>query len=293
MNHSPRQCLPPRIIENVPEKRILPAGSCDTHMHVFAGADEYPLSPLRNYTPQPVGWSRYRSVMNALGIDRAVLVQPSVYGTDNRLLLETLAAEPEMLRGVVVVEASTSDGEIAALDRAGVRGIRVNRRNPGGLTFDDMVKLAGRIEPFGWHIQLQTTFLDDANAEAVIRSSPVPVVLDHMGFLKPETSLDDPDLSNLLRLLEGGNLWIKLSAPYHLSRIPKGADAYSDMHGLVGKLLACRPDRILWASDWPHCELYEHMPDDTDPALLLSLNTRDEDLQQQVFVRNPATLYGF
>jgi predicted TIM-barrel fold metal-dependent hydrolase len=262
-------------------------------MHVFGPEEAYPLSPLRNYTPNPVGWTQYRAVMNALGIDRAVLVQPSVYGTDNRLLLETLALAPDRLRGVVVVEPSIADGEIAALDRAGIRGVRINRRNPGGLTLQDMAELAGRIAPFGWHIQLQAIFLEDAQLASLVARSPIPVVLDHIGFLSPDVQPEGEPFAGMLRLLEAGNLWIKLSAPYHLSRITSGADAYSDLHGHIEKLLRCRPDRLLWATDWPHTELYDHMPGDTDPALLLTLSETDEEIQHQIFVRNPARLYGF
>ncbi|MFG1201302.1 amidohydrolase family protein [Xanthobacter aminoxidans] len=284
-------CLPPRPITTPPTERVLPAGTCDTHMHVFGPPERYPLVAGRNYTPQPVTFDAYRPVMAALGIDRAVLVQPSVYGTDNSALLDTLRSDPAQLRGVVVVAPEVSDAELAALHASGVRGIRVNRRNPGGLSLEDLARLAGRIGAFGWHIQLQALIGEGFSLAPIVRACPVPVVLDHMGFLAPGLPLAGGPFGEVLELVGEGNLWVKLSAPYRLCR--RDERGYNALAPYVEALVACRSDRLLWASDWPHTELFEAMPDDRDPALLLGLDDADPDTRRRIFIDNPATLYGF
>lgn len=291
MNADAPLCLPPRPIPPPPAERVLPPGTCDTHMHVFGPPARYPLVAGRNYTPQPVTFDAYRPVMAALGIDRAVLVQPSVYGTDNSALLDTLRRDPAHLRGVVVVAPEVSDTELAALHASGVRGIRVNRRNPGGLSLEDLARLAGRIGAFGWHIQLQAEIGEGFSLAPIVRDCPVPVVLDHMGFLTPGLPLADGPFGELLELVAEGNLWVKLSAPYRLCR--REPDGYGALAPYVAALIACRTDRLLWASDWPHTELFEAMPDDLDPALLLGLDRADADTRRRIFIDNPAALYSF
>ena len=284
-------CLPPRPISAMPDARVLPPGTCDTHMHVFGPPERYPLVAGRNYTPQPVAFDAYRPVMAALGIDRAVLVQPSVYGTDNAALLDALRRDPSRLRGVVVVAPEVSDTELAALHASGVRGIRVNRRNPGGLSLQDLARLAGRIGAFGWHIQLQAVIGEGFSLAPIVRACPVPVVLDHMGFLPPGLPLAGGPFGEVLELVAEGNLWVKLSAPYRLCR--RAPDGYGALAPYVAALIAGRSDRLLWASDWPHTELFEAMPDDLDPALLLGLDRADADTRRRIFIDNPAALYGF
>ncbi|MCG5236356.1 amidohydrolase family protein [Xanthobacter oligotrophicus] len=283
-------CLPPRPVGPLPTVRLLPPGTCDAHMHVFGPVARYPLAVARNYTPHPVPFADYRPVMAALGIDRAVLVQPSVYGTDNSALLDTLRQAPGQLRGVVVVPPSISDGDLAGLHHAGVRGIRVNRRNPGGLALEDLALLGRRIAPLGWHIQLQVEIGQGAPLAPLVESCPVPVVLDHLGLLDPTRPVGDAAFAEVLALLAAGNLWLKLSAPYRVSRM---ATPYTDLAPFVEALMACRPDRLLWGSDWPHTELWRDMPDDLDPGLRLGFDRVPEAIRQLIFVANPARLYGF
>lgn len=284
-------CLPPRAVPAAAAARVLPSGTCDTHMHVFGPPERYPLMAGRNYTPPPVTFEAYRPVMAALGIDRAVLVQPSVYGTDNSALLDTLRRDPGHLRGVVVVGPSVSDAELVALHRLGVRGIRVNRRNPGGLSLEHMARLGDRIGAFGWHIQLQAVIGEGFGLAPIVRACPVPVVLDHMGFLTPRLPLDGGPFGEVLELVTEGNLWVKLSAPYRLCRREPGG--YAALAPYVAALIACRSDRMLWATDWPHTELFEGMPDDLDPALMLGLDGAGSATRRRIFVDNPAVLYGF
>ena len=259
-------------------------------MHVFGPAERHPLTSVRSYTPHLLTLDDYRSVMAALGIDRAVLVQPSVYGMDNSLLLDALRQMPERLRGVVVVPPEIGDRDLHALHAAGVRGVRVNRRNPGGLALEDVERLACRIAPLGWHIQLQVELPTAPDLAGLAVRCPVPLVIDHFGFLDPRAGPEDATFNTLLRLLEGGQFWLKLSAPY---RIGAGVHPYADLRRFVTALFAHRPDRLLWATDWPHTELWDNMPDDFELIEAQSFREMPALQRTQVLVDNPAHLYGF
>lgn len=283
-------CLPPRPPTGPRTAARLPRGACDTHMHVFGPLAHYPVERTRSYTPVLASLDDYRAVMAALGIERAVLVQPSVYGIRNDAMIEALRAMPAHLRGVAVVGPDAADAELATLHAAGVRGIRVNRRNPGGLSLADAAPLARRIASLGWHIQLQIDLAATGDLAGLLEACAVPMVIDHFGFLDPRAGAGAPPFAALLRLMERGQLWMKLSAPYRVSR---AGPPYADLTPFVEALLACRPDRLLWATDWPHTELFDRMPDDLDPSLLLGLDQADEATRQLVFVDNPARLYDF
>lgn len=226
--------------------------------------------------------------MEALGIDRAVLVQPSVYGTDNSAMLDVLLQNPAHLRGVVVVPPDVQDNTLADLHAAGVRGIRINRRNPNGLSLSAMHMLAGRVASMGWHIQLQVMLNDCPQLASLVETCPVPVVIDHMGFLTPGLPQNSGAFGEMCKVLEGGNLWVKLSAPYRL--VPPGA-SYASLAPYVEAMISARADRLLWGTDWPHPELQMHMPDDLDPASLLGLDKADEKLRRLILVENPDRLY--
>lgn len=280
-------CLPPAMPVQAMAER-LPHGTCDCHIHVFGSPERYPLVAVRNYTPQPADLAAYGAVMAKTGIDRAILVQPSVYGTDNRALLEAMAADPARFRAVVVVPPEIPQAMLEQFHRAGVRGIRINRRNPGGLTIADMVRLAGRIAPLGWHIQMQIDIQTVESLADLIAACPVPVVIDHVGFVQLGLGVDAPGFQALLRVLAGGRTFVKLSAPY---RLGAGPAPFVPLAPFVAALVAARPDRMLWATDWPHCELWDAMPDTIAMAELAQHWLPTPALRQQVLVDNPHALY--
>lgn len=280
-------CLPPGLPTRAMAER-LPQGTCDCHIHVFGPPERYPLVAVRNYTPQPADLAAYGVVMANVGIDRAILVQPSVYGTDNSALLEAMAGDPARFRAVVVVPPDIPQADLEHLHAAGVRGIRINRRNPGGLTIADMAQLAGRIAPLGWHIQMQIDIQAVEDLADLIAACPVPVVIDHMGFVQPGLGVDAPGFQALLRVLAGGRTFVKLSAPY---RLGAGAAPFAPLAPFVAALVAARPDRMLWATDWPHCELWDAMPDTVALAELAHHWFPSPALRQQVLVDNPQALY--
>lgn len=279
--------MPPQAPPRAP-RVALPAGSCDTHIHVIGPADHYPLDARRNYTPVACSLAEYRAVMAACGIARAVLVQPSVYGTDNSQLLDALREGGDAFRGVVVPTADVSDAELEAMHALGVRGIRLNLVNPQVVGVDEVVALCERVAERGWHLQVQIRWSDAAQATlaSVAAKVGLPLVIDHMG--RPP-SMQAPRA--LLDLLASGRGWVKLSAPYRLS----AADAppYADVLPLVQALVDANPDQVLWASDWPHTERFTPTPQDADLVDLLPEWLGSDDLIRRVCVTNPARLYGY
>ena len=274
-------CAPPQVPLRRP-RVALPAGSCDTHVHVIGPVASYPLDAQRNYTPVRCTLAMYREVMANCGINRAVLVQPSVYGSDNRQLLDALREGGAAFRGVVVPHAETSEAELDAMHTLGVRGIRLNLVNPQVVAVEAVVALCERIAKRGWHLQVQVRWSDAAELmlAGIAARTSLPLVIDHMG--RPPT-MQAPRA--LLDLLASGRGWVKLSAPYRLGV----ADALPLKHALV----AANPDQVLWASDWPHTELFAPTPHDADLVDLLTDWLPSADLRQRICAANPARLYGF
>jgi predicted TIM-barrel fold metal-dependent hydrolase len=245
-----------------------------------------PLISPRSYTPQIKTIADWRMFADAVGVDRGIIVQPSVYGRDNRVLLAALAARPRDLRGVVVVDAATSVEEFRRLHERGVRGARVNTKNIGGLTLEEAVVLASAISEFGWPCHFQ---VDDLGLEALcglIPRLPSEAVIDHIGFISVEDSARRAEgVDRLLRLLNTGRVWIKLSGVYRL-----GGDRAA-ISNVVSRLVQANPERLIWGSDWPHTELWNDMPDDADLIEEMMGWLANPTLARQVLVENPARLY--
>lgn len=272
----------------------IPDGACDTHFHVFPAGHEHRYVPDRSYTPPPLEVSDYHDVAAALQIDRAVVIQASVYGEDNTALLEVSAAEPDKLRAVVSVTNDVTDAELAAFHAKGARGIRVNLVDSGGMTFssvDEALNFTARIADLGWHIEFlaHVETFDDINA--ILDASHVPVVFGHLGYAKVGSGQDDQGVRRFLRAFEGGKAWVKLTGPYRISNLDR--PPYTDIADQARALLAANPARLIWGSDWPHVRHVGVMPN--DGALLDQLVEWgcDAGLRKQILVDNPAALYGF
>ena len=223
----------------------------------------------------------------AVGIARGVLVQPSVYGFDNSVLLEALAADPANLRGVVVLPADTSPAELSRLDALGVRGVRINTRNKGGLAFDTIADFAASLAPLGWTLQFQVKPEQLADIAELAPTLNLPLVIDHLGFIPLDTAETDGHVATLQRLLDGPDTYVKLSAPY---RLTAGTD-HSAFAAIAAKLVASHPHRLLWGSDWPHTELWANVPDDADLIDEMQAWLGSDALRRQVFATNSQTLF--
>ena len=272
----------------------LPPLSCDCHAHICGPESRYRYAPDRIYTPPDALVPAYLGMLATLGVERAVLVQPSVYGADNTVLLESLAEARLPCRGVAVVDESVSDDELARLDRAGVRGIRFNLvdvREPGGaIPLTGMTRLAERVGPLGWHVELLIHVDEFPDLDTVFAAFPVDIVIGHMGYVRPDHGAGGAGFRALLRLSAAGRCWVKLIAPY---RISSGGLPYGDVVHLARALVETAPDRVLWGTDWPHVMVAKPMPNDGDLCDLLADWAPDPEIRKRVLVDNPAALYGF
>ncbi|HTO85439.1 MAG TPA: amidohydrolase family protein [Methylomirabilota bacterium] len=267
-----------------------PPGACDTHMHFYDA--KFPMAPTAFIRPPPASVADYRKMQQRLGLTRVVIVQPSTYGTDNRCTLEAMAALGDSARGVAVVDTSVSDDELTRLTKAGIRGIRFLMLKGGALPWEILETMAARVHPFGWHVQLQLDGRELPEREAMIKRLPGTLVIDHVGkFLEPVT-VDHPGFKVLQRLLDNGRTWMKLSAPYEVSK--KGPPNYDDVGALAKAMVKQAPERMLWASNWPHPSApKDDMPDDAVLLDTLLDWAPDEATRRRILADNPAKLYGF
>lgn len=283
----------------------LPIGSTDTHLHVFEPA-EFPYATPRTYTPGAATFDDMVALHGALGVQRRVLVQPSVYGTDNRCLLSAVArAGQGHCRAIAVVVLDAVDtAAVDALHAGGVRGIRLNLavRHEADLqrARDQFLQAARAITRPDWCVQVHCSGdLLGVLADA-LHAFDVPVVLDHFAGLRPSTAHDaHPALQALLYLLASGQAFVKLSADYRASETP---EPHEDLAPLARRLIAHHADRLLWGSDWPHTGGANR-----NPAVIESFRTvdlsgaldrlrgwcGDAAVFEQILVHNPARLYGF
>jgi 2-pyrone-4,6-dicarboxylate lactonase len=278
-------------------KTPFPTLACDTHAHIFGPAAQFPYVRERIYTPPDSTYDDYRQLLAALGVERAVLVQPSVYGADNTAMLAALKRFGPGVRAVAVTDPAISSAEIETLHRAGVRGLRFNvvdRRDNKNIVPTDMLReVAKRIAPFGWHIELLVNVDEAPSLAGALAEIPVPVVLGHLGYPKSgaENWPAHPAFAGLLRLLEGGRCWIKLTGPYRISQAPDVP--YDDVDAAAGALIAAAPQRMIWGSDWPHAMKKKRMANDGEMADLLERWAPDAATRKRILADNPAELYGF
>jgi predicted TIM-barrel fold metal-dependent hydrolase len=287
-------CAPPDFKPRKP-RLALPPLACDTHAHILGPAARYTYAPARVYTPPDCLLPDYRHMLDTLGIARAVLVQPSVYGTHNTVMLEAMKTDPARLRGVAVVADDIPDAELKKLDAAGVRGVRVNivdvkDRKPGTLPLDALKTLARRVQPLGWHMEFLMHVDEFPELDRMFAGFPVDIVLGHLGYMHTDKGSNAPGFQALLRLVKSGRCWVKFTGPYRISTV---ALPHPDVTPFAHVLIAGNPERILWGSDWPHVMAKGAMPNDGDLADLLSDWIPDARLREQVLVKNPERLYGF
>lgn len=292
------QSPPPPCEPHDPNPRrpasAVPAGACDCHAHVFGPGNRYPFIPQGLYTPADALPSDHRHMLDALGLARGVLVQPSVYGTDNQAMLDALVLDPERLRGVAVVPFDVDVAEIERLHGAGVRGVRCNivdlKSGKGQLPLDPLRALAARIKPFGWHVEFLMHVHEFPDLDRQLAAFPVDVVFGHLGYVPTSEATDTAGFKALLRLARDGKAWVKLTAPYRLtlSHMP-----YADVDATAQTLVETIPERLLWGTDWPHVFIKSPMPNDGDLLDLLARWVPDRRARHRVLVANPAGLYDF
>jgi predicted TIM-barrel fold metal-dependent hydrolase len=284
----------------------VPPGACDCHTHVIGDPARFPFSPSRTYTPAQASVEELQALHRTLHIARVVIVQPSVYGTDNACTLDALRRLGPSARGIAVVDEKAVPAEMDALEHAGIRGIRINLATAGQTDpelarkrFDAAVQRIGRRK---WHIQMYTTLPVITAIRSQVMASPVPVVFDHFGGAQASGGTGQAGFDGLVDLVRSGRAYVKVSAPYRGS---SQAPAFADMAPLATALISANDRRVLWGTDWPHpdtrvapgrtaSDVSPHLPIDDGLALnRLALWTPDAAVRTRILVENPAELYGF
>ncbi len=269
-----------------------PPGACDTHIHIYGPTDTYKLAPTSPFPPPLAPVEAFRKVMRRLGTERSVVVQPAAYGKDNACALDAVRELGiDRTRAVVVVDETVTDAELDQLTAAGARAIRFHMLKGGVLGWDILETMAKRAKAFGWHIQLQLDGRLLPEKRAAIESLASMVVIDHTGkFLEP-VATDHDAFKVLLGLVDTGRFWVKLSAPYETSKA--GPPDYRDVGVLAKELIRRAPERMLWASNWPHPSAQPDPPDDAMLLNVLGYWCPDEAVRNRILADNPASLYGF
>ena len=269
----------------------MPPGACDTHVHVFGPAAVFPFSQERSYTPEDCTAEDLDELHAALGIDRAVIVHGRAHGTDNSVTLAALDRAPDRLRGVAVIRSGLPEAVIADMHARGMRGCRMSTVVSGGASLEHLGRLAAETRPFGWHLVLHFHRAGELlDVERDLMACGSPFVLDHLARITAAEGVGSAALSAVLRLLDTDRCWVKLASLYRLSSEPY---PHRDMLPLIHRVVAHRPDRMLWGSNWPHPICPVAMPNDGDLVDLIPLWIPDETDRRLALVDNPAMLYGF
>jgi D-galactarolactone isomerase len=265
-----------------------PANACDCHMHIYDA--KYPADPKATLKPADALVADYKLLQKRIGTSRNVVVTPSTYGTDNRVTLDAIAQIGPTARGVAVVDATVTDAELKRLNGLGIRGIRFNLVQAGATTAEMIEPLSRRVNDLGWHIQIHMKGEQIAGIEDLLLRVPSPIVFDHLGRLAQPNALDNPGFKTISKLIDKGRTWVKLSGAYQDTKV--GPPTYSDTVAVARAYIKAAPERMVWASDWPH-PTEKDKPDDAVLFDLLAEWAPDEAMRTRILVQNPATLYGF
>jgi predicted TIM-barrel fold metal-dependent hydrolase len=284
----------------------VPAGACDCHTHCFPDPGKFPFTAGRVYTPEPAPPEAMAALHKTLGIQRVVVVQPSVYGTDNSATLYAVKARGADARGVAVIDDKTPESDLDAMGRVGICGIRLNLLTAGvtdpAIGRERLRTASARLAKRNWHVQINTSPRMVAAIKDLVAASPVPVVFDHFAGVQAERGVEQPGFADLVDLVRSGKAYVKISGAYRSS---KRAPDYPDMAPFATALIAANVDRVLWGTDWPHPDPAPPpggKPTDVSPLLqiddgrllnLLPVWAPDPTVRKKILVDNPARLYKF
>lgn len=273
----------------------VPKGTIDCHAHIFGTADKYPFSPKRGYTPPEASLQAYQQLHKALGgIERAVLTQPSVYGTDNACMMDVVDQMGGQYKAVVAVDASVTDQKLEALDQRGACGVRVNLADKGGNPFEDMQavqKFTERLRELNWHLEVLVHVDDFEDLRTTINGMAVDVSFGHLGYMKTDKGINHPGFQEFLALLRDGKSWAKLTGTYRITT--SAVTPYDDVAPFAEALIEANPDRILWGTDWPHPTFKGIMPNDGALFDQLATWAPSDTLRRKILVENAEAFYGF
>ena len=286
----PHALQPPHPAPHAPMRLEVPAKACDAHCHIFGPIARFPYRPDRSYEPVETPLERYQEMAAILGLERAVFVQPAVYGTDHSAMIDALERGRGRYAGVGIVDDSVTEATLARMHDAGIRGARFNHVGHLGAqpSRDDILRVAGRVAPLGWHLVFHVDGSALMREAEFLDRLPCDFVIDHMARLDAYAGIDQPAFAALLSLAIRPNCWIKISAADRMTCADGLAGAVPYMRALV----AAAPDRTLWGTDWPHPNSV-WIPDDGDLIDLLADAVPDAAQRDAILVANPTRLYAF
>ncbi|WP_287799443.1 amidohydrolase [Acidiphilium sp.] len=280
-------CPGPAPSPHGPARFSVPHGAVDTHAHVIGAPPQHPYVAERSYTPPPATPEAYLAMLDATGMTHGVLVQVSVHGTDNRLMLETVAAHRARLRGIAVSPPDLPAQAWRAMAEAGVVGLRINTLFGGGVGFDQLDRYEAICAEHGWHLQFLTDVRALSDRAGRLSRLRVPFVIDHMGHFPVAGDAGRRGFDTMLDLVRDGG-WVKLSGAYRLDGPP-----YARTVELARALVGAAPERCVWGSDWPHVANWAHMPNVGDLLDLLADWAPDDAVRDRILTTNAHRLYGF
>ncbi|HTJ92841.1 MAG TPA: amidohydrolase family protein [Pararobbsia sp.] len=283
-------CMPPPDAQPRSSAFVMPAHAVDTHAHVIGMPPRYSWVPNRAYTPREATADAYLAMLDSVGVAFGVLVQVSVHGQDNSLLLETLSAHSERLRGVVVPSLGLVDADYQAMNDAGTVGMRINVMHAGGgISLSQLDECDALARDWGWHIQLLLDARELPTLAPRLSKLHSTIVIDHMGHLPTREGVRSPGFQQLIGLVRDG-AWVKLSGAYRLS---DATPPYRDTHDFAQALVDAAPQRCVWGSDWPHVALSGTMPTVAQLLDTLALWVPDTPTRNAILTTNAHALYGF
>jgi 2-pyrone-4,6-dicarboxylate lactonase len=268
-----------------------PPGACDTHIHLFGPAEKYPFAPDSPYTSRDALPETFIALQNTLGMSTAVIVSPGGYGRDYSLLADVLAKYPDRFRGIALLRDDTPTSEIARLSRLGVRGMRMMSAKRGQHVPNYSKEIAARVHEHGWHIQFYPHGTDIVEYADKLLALPNAIVLDHFASIPAAGGVDQPAVKAVLKMLDSGRVWLKLSGPMRCTAEPP---PYPSVTPLAHVFVKHAPERMVWGSDWPHVNLDGMvMPNDGDLLDLMVEWVPDEAVRSRILTQNANKLYGF
>ena len=268
----------------------LPPGACDSHVHVFGPASEFPYAEERSFTPVDAGKETLFALHRKLGISRCVIVQSACHGYDNGAVEDAIRAGNGNYLGIALVPKTVSDAELQRLAEAGFRGVRFNfmKHLAAAASVEEVVALTPRLANVGMHLQVHFESSLVHSLAKPLAGSAVPVVIDHMGRVNAGLGPDHPDFAALAELMRNDMFYMKVSGIDRIDPHPP----YEHGIALARRLLDIAPERCLWGTDWPHPN-HTHVPDDAQLVDSLGAIAPRPDVLQALLVDNPARLYRF
>jgi D-galactarolactone isomerase len=286
--HAAKEEVPYSSGTDAPKLEV-PRNACDCHMHIYDS--RFPFVANAVLKPPDARVEDYERLQKRLGTKRCVVVQPSSYGTDNRCTLDAVKQLGDVARAVAVVDTSVSDSELQRLNSLGVRGIRFNLVQKGATSVEMIEPLSKRVEPLGWHLQFHLLADQIDVMKELFDRVPTQIVFDHFGRIPVDRGTSHPAYTVISRLIDKGRAWVKLSSLYQDSK--EGPPMYADLTPLARAYLKQAPERMLWATDWPHPTHQTKKPDDAQMFDVFGAWVPDKVTRQRILVENPEKVYGF